>query len=462
MIIHALGRSALASPDRVQASIALIVEEARRGPLLLVLSPLPGVPERLSLAADTVLDGGAVEPILREVEESHFAVVRDTVDIKRQSGVIAGVRHRMNQIEDVLGGVGLLRELSPRTADMVAAHGRWLAAYVFSEGLKEHLPDVRLLDPRDLIVTDDRYGSAHVRFAESRERIRKALSGASFCAVVPGSIGATAGGNATTLGRSGGKLSASVLAAAAGAAELVVWTESDGILTADPKRVAAARPIERMSYVEATEIMHFGGFLYPPALIPAMKHRVPIRVRNGSNPDFAGTLISAQCVEDRRFAGISVMDDVALLLIQGSGMVGVTGVAMRLFGALARAGVNVILISQASSEHSICVGILAADSVRAQDAVTEEFKIELDEGLIDDVTFEDRLSIVAVVGERMKRTMGLAAIIFGTLGDADVNVKAIAQGSSELNVSIVIDAADSSRALEALHARLIENREDGR
>jgi aspartokinase/homoserine dehydrogenase 1 len=430
--------------------------EASRGPSVIVVSALAGVPEQLARAAEATLDGETIEPVLRDVEERHFAVVRNSVDIKRQSGVIAGVRHRMNQVEDVLGGVGLLRELSPRTADMIAAHGRWLASYVFSEGLKERLPDVRLLDPRELIVTDDRFDSAHVRFAESRERIRKALSGTSFCAVAAGSVGATAAGDATTLGRGGGKLSASVLAAAAGASELVIWTESDGILTADPKRVAAARPIERMSYVEATEIMHFGGFLYPPALIPAMKHRVPIRVRNASNPGFAGTLISSECVEDRRFAGISVMDDVALLLIQGSGMVGVTGVAMRLFRALARAGVNVILISQASSEHSICVGILAADSVRAQDAVTEEFKTELDEDLIDDVTFEDRLSILAVVGERMKRTMGLAAIIFGTLGDADVNIKAIAQGSSELNVSIVIDEADSSRALEALHKVLIE------
>ncbi len=458
MFVHVLGSASLGSADRVRASIALMHAEAACGPTIIVVTALPGVMEQLARAADLRASAGAVDNrILLEIEERHFEIVRATVDVKRQSSAIAGVRHQVNQLEDILDGIALLRELSPRTCDMVTAYGERLAAYVFSEGLKERRADVRLYDSCDLVVTDERFGCARVKLAESRERIVRALAGSTVTTVAPGGVGATAAGHITTLGRAGNKLVASTIAAALEAQELVVWTDTDGILTADPARVAGARPIPSMSYVEAMEMMHFGGdFLYPPSLIPAIRHGIPIRVRNAFNPAFKGTMVGAGSAPERRFTGISSMHEIALLLIQGSGMVGVTGTAMRLFSALAGAGVNIILISQASSEHSICVGIASADAAAAKHAVEKSFAEELEEGLIDDVTVEEGLSIVAVVGERMKHTMGLAALIFGTLGEAKVNVKAIAQGSSELNVSIVIDAADEQRALEALHRSLIE------
>ncbi len=458
MFVHALGRAALATPDQARASIRLMNVESARGPVIIVVSGLPGVVELLGRAAASALQGeSAARSILQEIEQLHFEIIRATVEIKRQSGAIAGVRQQINQIEDILGGITLLRELSPRTRDMVAAWAARLASFVFSEGLRELRPDVRLLDASDLIVTDGQFTQARVRFAESRERILRAFSRSPVTTVVPGGTGVTPEVDTTTLGRGGGKLSASTIAAALGARELVIWSNTEGILTADPRRVAAARPIPCMNYVEAMELMHFGGdFLYPPSLIPAMKLGVPIRVRNVYNPAFDGTLLTATCASGHRFTGISSMDEIALLQIQGSGMIGVTGTARRLFGALAGAGVNVILITQASSEHSICAGILSADASSARQAVQESFAKELNEGLIDEVSIEDGLAVLAVVGERMRRKMGLAALIFGTLAKAEVNIRAIAQGSSELNVSIVIDAADEQRALEALHRSLIE------
>jgi bifunctional aspartokinase / homoserine dehydrogenase 1 len=461
MRIHTFDRDALSSPTQVRRSIEIIHHEASKGPLTAVIPPLDGVPELLAETAESAKSGDTgFEAAIREIEANHFGIIYETVDVRRQSAVISGVRHQVNQLEDLLSGIAAIRELSGRTADLVASWGHWLAAYVFSEGLRELRPDVHLLDTRDLIVTDSSFTRARVRYEESRARILQHFTGAPLTTVATGGLGFTPAGEVTTLGMSGSCLTASVLAAALQAQELTVWTCTDGILTADPEKVPSARPIPQMTYTEAMEMMHFGGnFLYPPSLIPAIKHHIAIRVRNVRNPAVPGSVLSDTCTETRHFTGISSMDDIALLRIQGNGMVGVTGVSMRLFGALASAGINVILISQASSEHSICAGIMSADSDRARKAVEENFAVELSQGLIDDVAVDGDLSIVAVVGERMRKTMGLAAKIFTTIARESINIKAIAQGSSEQNISIVIDASEQKRALQALHRSLIENGE---
>ncbi len=458
MKIHALGSASLQSAEQVADTLAIINGEASIAPLIVILSPLPGVADRLvGLARRTATGENGYETELREIEEVHFDVVRCTIDVRRQSQVIASVRQQFNRLEDLLGGIAMIRELSSRTLDTVLAYGEWMTAYIFYEGLRELRPDVRFLDTRQVLVTDGQFNQAKVRFPESKERILKLFEGNKLTTVATGSLGANAGGDVTTFGKGGNKYVASVLAAALGAEEVVVWTDTDGIMTADPKKVHAAYPIHCMSYIEAMEMMHFGGdFLYPPSLIPAVKHGISIRVRNTLNPDFAGTLINGSGKAGRIITGISSLDGIALLQIQGSGMIGVTGVAMRLFAALAGARVNVILITQASSEHSICAGILESDAAKAQLAVERAFRSDLDEQLIDEVSVETGLAIVAVVGENMKNTMGLAARIFGTLGQAKVNIKAVAQGSSERNISIVIDAADEQVALKSLHTVLLE------
>jgi aspartokinase/homoserine dehydrogenase 1 len=459
MKVHALGSISLQSAAQAAAMIARMNEEASLCPSIAVLSPLPGVADRLKAIATSAARGeNGYEANLREMEERHFDIVRHTVDVRRQSQVLASVRHQFNALEDLLGGIALIRELSPRTLDMVLAYGEWMSAYIFCEGLRELRPDVLFLDTRHVLCTDGRHLQAKVRFAESRPGILKQLEGKKWTTVATGSIGSTRGGDVTTSGKGGDIYVASVLAAALQADEVVIWTDTDGIMTADPQKVPAASSLSCMSYVEAMEMMHFGGdFLYPPALIPAMKRNIPFCVRNVHNPGFAGTVINSSGTAGRMITGISGLDGIALLQIQGSGMIGVTGVAMRLFAALAGAGVNVILISQASSEHSICVGIPESDAARAQAAVEQAFKDDLEEQLIDEVRVETGLVIVAIVGENMKNTMGLAARIFGTLGQAAVNIKAIAQGSSESNISMVVEAADEQRALNALHSALFES-----
>ena len=462
MRIHSIGRVSLQSAAQIADMVAMVDRAALISPVIAVLSSFPEVADQLQMAAAGAAAGGdRYESSLRAIEERHFEMVRGMISLNRQSQVVASIRQQFNQLEDLLGGIALIRELSLRTLDMVLAYGEWLAAYIFFEGLRERRADVRLIDTRQVLVTDDQFNQAKVRFAESRSRVLKLWAGTGLTAVVTGSLGATAGGETTTFGRGGGRYAASVLAAAVGAEELVIWTDTDGIMTADPKKVPSAYTIPCMSYIEAMEMMHFGGdFLYPPSLIPAVKHGIPIHVMNAFNPGHPGTVIRGSGAGGRIFTGISSLDGIALLQIQGSGMIGVTGVAMRLFAALAGAGVNVILISQASSEHSICAGICEHDAAKAQNAVAQAFRADLDGQLIDEISVETGLAIIAVVGEHMKNTMGLAARIFGTLGEAQVNVKAIAQGSSELNISIVIHASDEKRSLNALHRALLEQREN--
>jgi bifunctional aspartokinase / homoserine dehydrogenase 1 len=464
MRIHSIASASLQSAAQIADTIGIVGDEALRGPLIAVPSALPEVADHLQAAAAAAAGGtGGWESTLKAIEERHFDVVRRIVDLRRQSQVIASIRQQVNLLDDLLGGIALIRELSPRTLDMVLAYGEWLSAYVFCEGLRERKPDVRFIDATQVLVTDGQFTQAKVRIEESRR-----LAAARVELTRPGtavwtSLGATATGETTTFGRGGSRYAASVLAAVLGAAELVVWTDTDGIMTADPRKVPTARTIPCTSYVEAMEMMHFGGdFLYPPALIPAVTHGIPIRVVNSFHPDHPGTLVQGDHPRAGLVTGISSLDGIALLQIRGSGMIGVTGVAMRLFAALAGADVNVILISQASSEHSICVGIREVDGVVARAAVEQAFRTDIEQHLIDEVSVECGFVIVAVVAENVKGTMGLAATIFGTLGEARVNVRAVAQGSSALNVSIVVVADDETKALNALHRSLFEKGGPGR
>jgi bifunctional aspartokinase / homoserine dehydrogenase 1 len=464
MKVHTIDRVSLQSAAQVADTIGIVHDEADASPIVVVVDSLPEVADRLHDAAVGAAAGGTDhQASLRAIEERHFDIVRHIVGLKRQSGVVASVRQQFNLLEDLLGSVALIRELSPRTLDMVLAHGEWLSAFVFCAGLRERTPEARFVDARQVLVTDRQFTQAKVRLAESRDRRGRLFDGGTPGAVVTCALGATAEGDSTTFGRGASRYAASALAAVLGAEEVVIWTDTDGIMTADPRKVPSARTIPSMSYVEAIEMMHFGGdFLYPPALIPAVKQGIPIRVVNAFCPEHPGTLIQREHTTPKVVTGVSSLEGIALLQIQGSGMIGVTGVAMRLFAALARAEVNVILISQASSEQSICAGILEADADKARNAVGQAFQADRDQQVIDEVSVETGLVIVAVVGEHVRNATGLASRIFGALGTAHVNVKAVAQGASERIVSMVIDACDERRALEALHGALFESEGSGR
>lgn len=459
MRVHTIDSVSLQSAGQIAEMIGVVQREAERAQVVAVVAALPDVTAQLQAAATSAAAGGTdFESALRAIEARHFDVVRGLVGLRRQSEVVASIRQQFNLLEDLLGGVALIRELSPRTLDMVLAHGEWLSAYMFCAGLRERKPDARFVDTRQVLVTDGPFTQAKVNIPESRARIGRQFEGGNLGAVVACSLGATTEGESTTFGRGGSRYAAAALAAVLDAEELVIWTDTDGIMTADPRKVSAARTIDAMTYVEAMEMMHFGGdFLYPPALIPVVRQSIPIRVVNSFKPEHRGTLIRRSGEHDRIVIGISSLEDIALLQLQGSGMAGVTGVAMRLFTALAGADVNVILISQASSENSICVGIQRTDAAKAKAAVEAAFRADLDSHLVDEVSVETDLAIVAVVGEHMRKATGLASMIFGSLGAADVSVKAVAQGASERNVSMVIPGSDERTALNALHSALFES-----
>jgi bifunctional aspartokinase / homoserine dehydrogenase 1 len=459
MKVHTIDRVSLQSAAQVADTIGIIQDQADASRIVVVVDSLARVADQLYDAAVGAAAGAADhQASLRAIEERHFEVVRRTVGLKRQSGVVASVRQQFNLLEDVLSSIALIRELSPRTLDMVLAHGEWLSAFIFCAGLRERRPDARFVDARQVLLTDRQFTQAKVRLAESRDRKGRLFDGGTPGAVVTCALGATAEGDSTTFGRGASRYAASALAAVLGAEEVVIWTDTDGIMTADPRKVPSARTIPSLSYVEAIEMMHFGGdFLYPPALIPAVKQGIPIRVVNAFRPDHPGTIIQREHDAPRVVTGVSSLEGIALLQIQGSGMIGVTGVAMRLFAALAAADVNVILISQASSEQSICVGILEADAGKARGAVERAFQADPDQQVIDVVSVETGNVIVAVVGEHVRSATGLASRIFGALGTAHVNVKAVAQGASKWIVSMVIDGCDERRALEALHGALFES-----
>ncbi|MDR1899839.1 MAG: bifunctional aspartate kinase/homoserine dehydrogenase I [Treponema sp.] len=356
-----------------------------------------------------------------------------------------------------MDGVWILRELSKRTLDLVMSFGERLSASLLAHILSVRGIDARYLDARDLIKTDDNFGRARFLSKESYAAIRSFFGSGKEAKVPlqvsPGFIGSTPEGLTTTLGRGGSDLSAAIFGAALGAEEVEIWTDVDGILTADPKLVKTAFRLEEISYVEAMELSHFGAkVLFPPTIRPALEKGIPIRIRNTFNRENTGTRIVRDAAESPcPIRGISSMNTVALIRVQGSGMVGVSGFSARLFGALARRKISVILITQSSSEYSICFAVLPEDRESAEGAILEEFGREIAQGAIEKPVCDRDVSIIAVVGSRMKRTSGISGKVFHALGRNGVNVIAIAQGSSELNISAVISRQDEAKALNAIH-----------
>jgi aspartokinase/homoserine dehydrogenase 1 len=302
-------------------------------------------------------------------------------------------------------------------------------------------------------VTDNNFGNGRVDFKATWKNIRKALKNPDQIYIITGFIAKTSKNETTTLGRGGSDFSASLFGAALGSSEIEIWTDVDGVLTADPKKVPGAYSISQMTYEEAMELSHFGAkVIHPPTMQPALEKNIPIRIKNTLNPQFKGTLISKkQKKSNHLIRGLSSIDAVALLQIQGSGMIGSTGIAERILNALAKANINIILISQASSEHSICLGILPHLAKKAKSALEKELRYELHYGLVNEILIESNMAVIAVVGENMRKTKGIAGKIFQTLGRNGVNIAAIAQGSSELNISIVILRQDVNKALNSIH-----------
>lgn len=452
MKVLKFGGSSVATPARIR-SVIEILKPYLAGEVAVVFSAFGGVTDDLIHISKLALEGNQqYKQKADQLEKRHLDAVRELLIIQKQSSILAQVKIKMNELEDVLHGVYLVKERTPRTLDYIMSFGERLSAYIISEAMKDQGIAAEYLDARTVIRTDNHFGQAKVDFEITNKLIIDHFTHHPDVQIITGFVGTAHTGETTTLGRSGSDYTAAIFAGALSAKGLEIWTDVDGMMTADPRLVKKAFTVPQMSYEEAMELSHFGAkVIFPATMHPAMINSIPIWIKNTFNPGFEGTVIHAESTNGKLIKGISSMNGVSLLNIQGSGLLGVVGVSMRLFATLAKERINVILISQASSEHSICIAIESSVAQQAKQAIEKEFIHEIRSEEINEVYTENDLSIVAVVGDGMKHSPGTSGRMFSGLGKNGINVIAIAQGSSERNISAVVRQVDIAKALNALH-----------
>jgi len=454
MKVFKFGGTSVGTPQTIQTVIKIVKKELEDDRLVVVVSAFGGVTDQLLDAGKKAgVRNEEYKDILLVLEKRHIDSVKALIDVKRQGGVVAQVKMLFNELGDILHGVFLVKELSLKTLDYVMSFGERISSYIVTEAFKNQRIETVLADAAALIKTDRNFGNAHVNMHETNENIRKQYLGTHALIIYPGFIGSTPENEVTTLGRGGSDYTASLVAAALGASQLQIWTDVDGVLTIDPRKVSKAFPIKQLSYAEAMEMSHFGAkVIYPPTIQPVFSKSIPLWIKNTFNPDAEGSLITKKTSDTGSpIKGISSIDNIALCTLHGSGMIGVAGISKRLFTALANNKVNVILISQASSEHSITFAVSPDDGVKAKEAIEAEFEFEIRQKHIEKVEVVNDMSIVAIVGENMKKSRGVAGKLFSTLGRNGINIAAIAQGSSELNISLVVENRELRKALGAIH-----------
>ena len=340
--------------------------------------------------------------------------------------------------------------MTPKTLDKIIGFGERLSSLIISE----YIPSAKYFDSSKLIRTNSDFGKAIVNFTLTNELISSAFRKFSGIAIVPGFISSNENGEYTTLGRGGSDYTGAILAAALNVSSLEIWTDVNGFMTADPRVISKAYTIKVLSYSEAMELSHFGAkVIYPPTILQVYQKSIPVRIKNTLDPDAEGTLITDSKLngKDLPIKGISSISNITLITIQGLGIVGVTGISARLFCALAHQNINVILISQASSENSISFAIDSVSTSKAEAAIRQEFEREIHLDQINKITIEENLAIVAIVGENMKHATGVAGKLFNTIGKNGINIIAIAQGASELNISWVVKIFDLRKTLNVVH-----------
>ncbi len=454
MKILKFGGSSAATPERIKSIVNIVQQNKGQEPTAIVFSAFGGITDKLINISSLALAGNLTyKAELEQIEKRHLDAVRALIGVQRQSSILAQVKFLINELEDILHGIFLVKERTTRTLDFVMSFGERLSAYIISEAFIDDGFDAEFLDARIVIRTDNYFGHAKVDFVKTNQLINDYFNAHHKLQIITGFVATSESGETTTLGRSGSDYTAAIFAGALKATSLEIWTDVDGMMTADPRKVKKAFTVNEMTYEEAMELSHFGAkVIFPSTMQPALAYQIPIWIKNTFNPSFPGTKISSKSgISNLIIKGISSMDKISLLSVQGSGLVGVVGVSSRLFATLANEKISVILISQASSEHSICFVVETVTAMRAKQAIEKEFQYEIMNGEMDEVAVENELAVVAAVGENMKRNPGTSGRMFYALGKNGINISAIAQGSSELNISAVIKQADISKALNVLH-----------
>ncbi|KAF0151226.1 MAG: bifunctional aspartokinase I/homoserine dehydrogenase I [Ignavibacteria bacterium] len=460
MIVLKFGGSSVGNAERIDGVISILIDSYinKKKKIAVVFSAFQGVTDKFieigKLAFQRKLSYKAE---IEQLIERHYDTAFRLNPTSMHEQIVENLDRLFDDLKEVTHGVYLVRELSPRTLDYIQSFGERLSNTIIAESLCNRGVEAEYLDASSLVKTNSEFGNAKVNFPVTNKNIAQHFKKHNKVQIITGFISSTEKNEITTLGRGGSDYTASIFGAALNAGAIEIWTDVDGILTADPRKVKEAFSLKSVTYEEAMELSHFGAkVIYPPTMLPALQKKIKIVIKNTFNPSHPGTeIIEKSSSEKMLIKGISSIDDISIIRVQGGGMVGVTGVAGRLFTVLARHGINIILITQASSEHSICLAVLPKFGEHAKKIIESEFKLEIIEGKIGEVVVEDELSIIAVVGEKMRHTIGVAGKVFNALGKKGINIIAIAQGSSELNISLVINKNNLTKALLSIHKDLL-------
>ena len=455
MKILKFGGTSVGSVQSIQTLLNIVKGEVDNGEKpVIVLSAMSGVTNLLLSMAEGAANGVEFTAQLAELEKRHFDVVKSLLTVQNQNPAFTRLKIFFNHLEDLLQGVLILRELTPKTRDQVLSFGERCSTLMICKIAAQHFPESHCVDASELIKTDSSFGQAKVNMELTELLIRGFQQEHSDKVLfVTGFIAANEAGQLTTLGRGGSDYTAAIFGSALNAQEIQIWTDVNGMMTADPRMVKKAFSLPELTYTEAMELSYFGAkVIYPPTMIPAFLKKIPIVIKNTFEPEFEGTVIRHDCKPSNLpIKGISSINNISILNLEGSGMVGKSGFSGRLFSLLAREQINIILITQSSSEHSITFAVQPDDTEKARHLIEQEFELELIAKKLEDVVIEKNLAIIAIVGENMKQTPGVSGKLFHALGRNGVNVRAIAQGSSEYNISVIISAHDLAKALNAVH-----------
>lgn len=433
-------------------NVKKIVESSKED-VIVVVSALGGITDQLIYTSKLAAAGDiSYEKEFKEIVLRHVGMIKEVIsESEEQTKLLAKVRTLLYELENIFKGICLIKDLSTKTSDTIVSYGERLSSIIVAA----LIDGAKWYDSRKMIKTEWKYNKHNLDKELTNKLIKDTFKEIPRVSLVPGFISSDrVSDDVTNLGRGGSDYTAAILAAALDASVLEIWTDVDGFMTADPRVITSAYPIDELSYVEATELCNFGAkVVYPPTIYPVCHKNIPILIKNTFNPTAKGTIIVKErsAPNGKAIKGISSINDTSLITVQGLGMVGVIGVNYRIFKALAKGGISVFMVSQASSENSTSIGMRTADAALACEVLNEEFAKEIEMGEISRVTVESGLATVAIVGENMKHTPGIAGKLFGTLGRNGINVIACAQGASETNISFVIDGRHLRKALNVIH-----------
>ena len=459
MKVLKFGGTSVANSESLSNVIKIVKNQ--RGPIVVVVSAFGGVTDLLMEMLSLAQNGDVkYKDNLFKIEKRHLETIKKCIPIEHQSAIISFLKKHLNELESRLDAIHLLEEATPKNNANIASYGEILSSKIIHEIFHYNDIESKLKDSREIIKTTSHNDREIVDHQMTEERIKEYFSSKrSNVFLLPGFISSNPRGETTTLGRGGSDYTAALIASAINSEVLEIWTDVSGMYTAHPKIVAQAKPIEKLSYYEAMELSHFGAkVIYPPTLQPIIEKNIPIIIKNTFAPNDPGTLIDdTPAIENGEIVkGISHIDNVALINLEGSGMIGITGFSKRFFEALSESNINVIMITQASSEHSICIGVKEVEASEAKKAIDEKFAFEISINKVAPAQIEKNMVNIAVVGEKMKDHQGISGKLFSSLGANNINIRAIAQGASERNISIIIDQNNVTKAINTLHESFFE------